>query len=156
MTLKRILDSAVNSMIHGHHAPHCYRAHVPGQGYVNDGSPVYDRAEYLRQLDRSVQSEIENMGYATGYVECGYDEPAKGVLFANWNVFPRNLDRILERAGYAVEWSDEWSTCEDCNKALRTSPGSYSWRPMYREDLIEHGSMVCLICAPMEDIENPA
>lgn len=50
MTLERILKAAVNSMITGHHSPHCFRAHVIGKGYVNDGSAEYDRADYIRQL----------------------------------------------------------------------------------------------------------
>lgn len=129
MRLERILQAAVNSMVHGHHAPHCYSAHVVGRGYVNDGSKVYDRADYLRQLERSAQSEVDNMGFAPDYAEPGYDTPAKGVLFANWNCLPENLDRILERAGYAVEWSDEWTMCEDCQRAFRTSADSFCWSP---------------------------
>jgi len=55
MTLDRILRAAVQSMITGHHAPHCFSAYVPGRGYVNDGSAVFDRADYLRQLKRTAQ-----------------------------------------------------------------------------------------------------
>lgn len=145
MTLDRILKAAVASMITGHHAPHCYTAHVVGKGYVNDGSLVYDRADYLRQLERDATSEVENMGYAPSYAELGYDQPAHGVLWANWNKLPRNLDRILERAGYAVEWSDEWTTCDDCNRAVRTQPDSHDWRPGY--SLSDSGEILCHECA---------
>lgn len=118
MTLGRILSAAINSMIHGHHAP---------------------------QLVRDAQSEVDNMGFAEGYAEPGYDDPPKGVLFADWNRLPRGLDHILERAGYAVEWSDEWSTCESCNRAVRTSPNSYSWR---RSFVIYHDcEIICESCA---------
>src|SRR5215471_233289 len=133
MTLDFILRAALQSMITGHHAPYCYRAHVPGQGYVNDGSLQSLRADYLRQLERDVQSEIANMGFSPDYAEPGYGPqyatPIRGILFANWNRFPRDFDRVLEKAGYAVEWSDEWSTCEDCNKAFRTEPDGFSWSP---------------------------
>ena len=27
-----------------------------------------------------------------------------------------------------IEWSDEWTTCEDCGRALRTVADSYSWQ----------------------------
>jgi hypothetical protein len=131
MKLETILQAALNSMIRGHHTPFCYSAHVIGQGYVNKGEPEHDRLDYLRQLERSVQSEIDNMGYSPDYAEPGCDKPAKGILFANWNVFPRNFDTLLEKAGYTVEWSDEWSQCEDCNRAVRTSPDSYGWKRYY-------------------------
>lgn len=145
MTLERILTAAVRSMIDGKRAPHCFSAHVLGRGYVNDGSAVFDRADYLRQLQRSAESEIENMGYAEGYAEPGYTQPAKGVLMANWNCLPRDLDRLLERAGYAIEWSDEWTVCEDCNKALRTEPNGYDWRPAYT--IVDECAIVCTACA---------
>ena len=132
MTLERILRAAVNSMIYGHHAPHCYSAHVLGKGYVNDGSKVYDREDYLRQLQRTAQSEIDNMGYAVQYAERGYTQPDKGILFANWNSLPTELETILDKAGYEMEWSDEWTTCEDCNRAFRTQPDSYGWTPAGR------------------------
>ena len=129
MTLERILEAAKNSMINGHHAAHCYSAHVVGRGYVNDGSLESMRADYLKSLARDVQAEIDNMGYAPGYAERGYEQPKRGVLLANWNRFPRDFDRVLERAGYAVEWRDEWTTCDDCGKAFRTQPDSYVWTP---------------------------
>lgn len=98
--------------------------------------------------------------WASGYAEPGYDEPKHGILFGNWNERteynretrelkttdrrPKRFADIAERAGYAVEWSDEWSTCEDCGKAIRTSPDSYSWSPSYA--LINDCSVVCAEC----------
>ncbi len=145
MTLERILSAAVHDLASGKRAPHCYSAHVLGRGYINDGSATFDRADYLRQLTRDAQSEVDNIGYATDYAEPGYDTPKRGILFANWNRLPKDFDRILERAGYAIEWSDEWTTCEDCNKAYRTSADSYVWESAgsYREDL---GSELCNVC----------
>jgi hypothetical protein len=148
MTLEKILQAAKNSMIHGHHTPHCFTAWVKGQGYVNNGGVLDTYDDYLRQLERSVQSEIDNMDYARKYGEPGYDNPKKGILFANWNSFPRNFDMVLEKLGYAVEWSDEWFTC-DCGKAIRTQPDSYCWQPSYKE---KHGEILCKECA-LEDNE---
>jgi hypothetical protein len=127
-------------------AAHCFSAHVPGKGYVNCGQAGDDIDEYNRQRIRSALAEIDNMGYVAGYAEPGHTEPEKGILFANWNVFPRELPDVLERAGYAIEWSDEWSTCEDCGKAVRTSPNGWDWSPYYAESLISEDSMVCLDC----------
>lgn len=144
MKLETILQAAVNSMIHGHHKPHCFSAHELGHGYTNDGSNPATRAEYLKQLQHRAECEIENIGFAPDYAEPGYDSPDKAVLFANWNCLPRNLDTILERLGYAVEWSDEWMTCEDCGRAVRTSPDGYDWTPFYK---IENDcEVLCLDC----------
>ena len=157
MTAEYIIRAAIASMIHGHHKPHCYSAHVPGHGYISEGlGPIEDRADYLRQLERHATSELENMNWANEYAEPRYDQPTKGILFADWNVFPRGLDDILERYGYAIEWSDEWSTCEDCGKAIRTSGNSYHWQPYYT--MPDECSIVCNDCtdwsAYLESIED--
>jgi hypothetical protein len=154
MTLERILSAAKNSMLgpNAKRQPHCYRAHVPGKGYVNDGALVADCAEFERQLERDVQSEIDNIGYASEYAEPGYTQPAKGIVFANWNVFPRGLDSILERAGYEIEWSDEWSTCEDCGRAVRTSADSYGWTRSYV--IMGEGSLLCRECVDEDEYIN--
>jgi hypothetical protein len=82
-------------------------------------------------LARNQQSEIDNLGFAKEYAEPGYSNPKKGILFANWNYFPKGIDSILEGYGYAIEWRDEWSNCGTCDKAFRTSPNSYGWLPSY-------------------------
>lgn len=98
------------------------------------------------------------MGWAPKYAEPGYDQPEKCVLMANWNEFPRGLDTLLERAGYSIEWSDEWTTCESCNGALRTQPDGYSWEPSYKDD--DTCGVLCLECYadehPSEDDEEIA
>jgi hypothetical protein len=93
---------------------------------------------------RHAESEIECLDYANGYAEPGYTDPEKCVLFADWNPFDRKLTDLLERYGYACEWSDEWSTCEDCGKAVRTSPDSYGWGPSYV--ILNECSIVCVKC----------
>lgn len=149
MKLETILNAAVGSMIRGHHAPHCYRAWVAERGYVNDGSAVFDRAEFLRQLERDAKSEIENSGFAPHYSEPGYTQPERGIIFMNWNKFPRGLDSILERAGYAIEWSDEWSTCDECGGAVRTSPDSHGWERAYT--MPDDCSIICHKCTDWQE-----
>ena len=143
MTLETILKAAVNSMIHGKRSPHCFSSWIQGQGYVGKGDGE-QRRDHLEQLERAARSEVENLGFAGSYAEPGYEQPRKAVLFADWNKLPRNFDRVLEKAGYAVEWSDEWSTCNDCNRAVRTQPDGYCWTPGYRE---VDGDFLCLDCA---------
>jgi len=144
MKLERILQAAVNSLAQGKRKPHCFSAFVQGQGYINQGDVVETRPDYIKQAVRAAQSEVDNLGFAPTYAEPGYDNPAKAVLFANWNDLPRDLDRILEHAGYAIEWSDEWSTCDACNGAVRTSPDGWNWTPYYKFD--GDCTILCLDC----------
>jgi len=64
-----------------------------------------------------------------GCSESGYDD--KMAIAADWN--PDNMKRIgdfIERyfqGNIEIEWSDEWTGCSDCYKAVRTSPDSYGW-----------------------------
>lgn len=86
---------------------------------------------------------------APDYAERGYcmDDENGIVVFANWNPprcrtgkmpaltreenrMPRAAE-ILERLGCEIEWSDEWTTCCDCGRAVRMQPDSYDWQPSY-------------------------
>jgi hypothetical protein len=149
MTLETILKAAVSSMIRGHHAPHCFSAWVQGKGYVNQGEPPYDRADYLQQLERTANSEIENMGYAPSYADKRTDQPRKGVVWANWNCLPRELGDLLERMGFAVEWSDSVSTCDGCHRCVETEPSHAFWEPGF---IIHRSAYLCLECAADEGL----
>lgn len=150
-SLETVLNAAVNSMIHGHHKPHCYRAHVQGEGYINEGLGPVGRADYLAQLERTARAEIANMGWAERWAGKGYTQPKRGILMADWNCLPRGLDSLLERMGYECVWNDETSTCDHCNNALQTEPDCYSWEPDYK---IEHGGITCLDCVEEEEETN--
>ena len=43
-----------------------------------------------------------------------------------------------------LEWSDEWETCSQCNKLVRSQPDSYSWTRQYWDT--EDGEIVCVEC----------
>ena len=92
---------------------------------------------------RRATSELDNLGFASSYCEPGYAQPERGILFANWNYFPSAVTELLEKHGYAIEWSDEWYTCE-CGKAVRTSANSYNWQPSYV--ILHECEIVCLDC----------
>jgi len=87
---------------------------------------------------------VDEVQWSPGYAEAGYSDTDKGILFANWNHVSRRVQDLLERAGYAIEWEDEWNTCEDCGKAVRMSADSYSWQPSYV--LLDECSIVCNDC----------
>ena len=61
------------------------------------------------------------------YGEPGYQDPEKGIIFANWNNTPPGLGDWLEKCGYSLEWSDEWIVDYNHDKAYRTSPDCYAW-----------------------------
>ncbi len=107
--------------------------------------------EFLYRLDRIFPNAY--FSFAPGCKEPGYDD--KPVIMADWNKVPKHVFDKLESLGYACEWLDEWATCAECNKAVRTSPNSYDWTSAY---VIQDGDLLCLDCvdaqAYYESIEN--
>jgi hypothetical protein len=51
-----------------------------------------------------------------------------------------NIERDLE---LEIVYSDEYTTCTDCGKIIRTSPDSYSWQPDF---YVGDGFIVCNVC----------
>jgi hypothetical protein len=121
--------------------------------------PAHCVGEYEQKhggAKRFAESEIENLGWAPDYAEPGYTAGKRGVLTANWNYFPSRIDKTLEQAGFSIEWSDEWATCEDCGKLVRTTGDCWGWQPAY----VMQGecTLVCLDCVDwgeyLESIED--
>jgi hypothetical protein len=98
---------------------------------------------------------------AAEYAEPGYDTPDCGVIaFANWN--PQSfattatkeqrtmarINNVLEKLGVECEWSDEWTTCDCCYRAVRTNPDSYRWK---RSFWLSGCTVICHECIK----ENP-
>jgi hypothetical protein len=82
-----------------------------------NASKISKACEYL--------AEKHNADFASKYGEPGYSDPERGIIFADWNGIPSGLGDWLEKCGYALEWSDEWSVVDGI--AYRTSPDCYSW-----------------------------
>ncbi len=61
-----------------------------------------------------------------------YDRDRQTVLTINNT--PSRLATLFEKLGFAVEWDDEWITCESCQKAVRCSENSYSWTQYWYEN----------------------
>ena len=85
-----------------------------------------------------------------GCVEPGY--PDNMVIAANWNEeHLKGLSNWIERReDVELEWSDEWTGCGDCGKAVRTQPDSYQWEPYYV--VLNECELVCLDCISTEDV----
>jgi hypothetical protein len=98
--------------------------------------------------------EIEDVQWSPGYAEPGYDDPKRGILFANWNDVSKRVCDLLERAGYSCEWQDEWSMCSECGKAVRTLADSYGWQQSFW--IPENsGEIICNKCIdPTEYLES--
>jgi hypothetical protein len=90
-----------------------------------------------------------------GYAEPGYDDPAYLVLVDNWNQYGnygREMEKLLEACGCAIEWSDEWYDCQQCYKLVRTSADCYSWTPSYV--MLNECEPVCHECMEDEDMQR--
>ncbi len=87
-------------------------------------------------VDAFVESDpgCGELSVREGYAEPGYTDPEYLVLLDNWNRYGnygREIIKLLETCGCAIEWSDEWIECYDCYKIVRTSPDSYGWTRSY-------------------------
>ena len=137
---------------------------------------IWDRAQQAIEAAISVQKDNQKKGYFSanaedvqlydGYAEPGYD--GTRVATGNWNrnsyydretrqsvdtdnTMPR-LSRILEKLGFECEWSDEWTTCDDCGKLIRTQADSYGWTRSYSQNDCD---VVCLNCIdPGEHLQS--
>lgn len=82
-----------------------------------------------------------------GYASPRYGSPDAVVVLGDWNTkryprgddapltkdetMPARLARVLERVGAECEWLDEWTSCAECYRAIRTESDSYWWLPEY-------------------------
>lgn len=94
-----------------------------------------------------------------GYAEPGYHDIDTVWVFGDWNDkrfyvdkgnrdelitsnVPSRLFNALERLGVQGEWLDEWDTCKECFRAVRTHSDSYGWTPYH----VGHDELICLDC----------
>lgn len=105
------------------------------------------------------QSRIEEIELHTrGYAEPGY--AGELVATGNWNEIttynkktnkfttvdsmPKRVCECLEKVGFEIEWSDEWTTCIECGRLVRVVADSYSWMRAFVDD--ENGDTICHEC----------
>jgi len=132
--------------------------------------PGYSKDSDLPILFANWNSEriVETMHIRSG---CIFIDEAKGYLaeessWVRWgipfrtqrvymgedNTMPR-VAELAEKAGYTIEWSDEWLIC-DCGKAFRTSGDCYGWT---MHGVIYNGDYACGDCIledPTEYLEH--
>ena len=128
--------------------------------------------EHLKRTGSwALSTRIEEIRLHTNYAERGYDQPKSGLIaVGNWNKvdrynditrtlelvsnLPKRIANLFERLGIECEWSDEWTSCDDCSALLRTQPDCHYWKPSYNQAGIEKGECVCLHCKPEEEVEE--
>ncbi len=83
-----------------------------------------------------------------GNVEPGYnDEP---MAFGDWwvrvdgDLRESKVVKLLAACGVESAFNDEWTTCTECYKAVRTQPDSYGWKRSYF--LFHDCEVVCHEC----------
>lgn len=131
---------------------------------------VLEAAKNVAGDNYATISRIEDISFCHDYAEPGYSHAENGILFANWNdvdEYDRNkgtrkqlntvmsrLLRIFERMGVECEWSDEWTTCDDCGKAVRTSPNCWDWLPSHHSD--DNGTVCheCIKQSPSDYVDS--
>lgn len=101
--------------------------------------------------------------------ESAYADPSVGrepiVAIGNWNEIdtygrltqtrveisdiPVRLGRAFARLGIPCEWSDEWTTCGECGRLVRTQADSMSWVPYH---VYHDGEITCHACVDATQI----
>ena len=136
-----------------------YFVDVPLEGVVailcaleNDVEDI----EMQAQLDGLLETGDYEDGISlyTKVCEPGYEENKKGFLLANWNHITPQLQAWLNSEGYDLEWSDEWTTCDECGGLIRTSPTSYGWKLYGKLDRSGYTCGDCLKADPEAYLES--
>ena len=76
---------------------------------------------------KAIEEIIFSRGWANGYSE----NPKNGILLADWNYMSQKVQELLERAGYEIEWSENYELCDNCGLAIRTTHDNYCWQPEF-------------------------
>jgi hypothetical protein len=120
----------------------------------------------------SISNHMDEIQVYHGCAEPGYEDGP--MVIGNWNnvdkydsvkrertdvsTLPSRLCNVLEKLGLETRYSDEWASCNDCGKLVRTSPDSYSWTPSYA--LVNECELLCHECIEedssdyLEGLEN--
>jgi hypothetical protein len=114
---------------------------------------MFERTTKEKVFDQIIKY-MEKHDYINVYLGCsepGYDDNT--VIAADYNE-----PRISKAASFletnypniSLEWCDEWTSCQECGKAVRTIPDSYSWIPYYT--ILNECELFCFDCITLEDL----
>lgn len=108
--------------------------------------------------DRQSLNRLDDIVMHGEYGEPGYSTDKDLILTGNWNPkdFNNKEDDLVLRVGNILEkfceleWEDEWTSCHDCGKLVRTEPDSYSWTASYA--VLDECELVCHNCIKEDPI----
>lgn len=101
---------------------------------VTDVILGYAEPGYSSDADAVVVLGDWNPRHVSGVTRSRYEDeslPARYESDDKRVTMPVRLAAALERVGAEVEWSDEWTQCQECHRAVRTQADSYHWKPSY-------------------------
>jgi hypothetical protein len=75
--------------------------------------------------------------------EVGLDLDTLGQHLDDAEPDPTDHSFIEDVLCISTEWSDEWSTCDGCSRAVRTQPDCYSWKASFADF---GGELLCTDC----------
>jgi len=97
---------------------------------VNRYEGKLSKEELWDNLQEYLDKHNQYYDYYPGISEIGYED--KPLLCLNWNEVPDNLmEWIEETFDIECHWSDEWTSCSACGKAIRIQGNSYNWEPSF-------------------------
>lgn len=135
----------------------CVELQTGDFGYGRHWRFLYTGKSEEKYFSSPAISRLDEIDFYDEYGEPGYElqEGQRGIATGNWNsidlrfyykdrlhpgsdakdCLPERIARILEWAGYELEWDDEWMDIEtgDGVKLFRISPDGYDWTPSYVE-----------------------
>ena len=100
------------------------------------------------KLEQAIEKYTYLDDYCNEYAEPGYTKDLEDspIYFANWNPIgeksPKLMDFIEKHVN--IEWSDEWATCRECGKAVRTQGNCWGWTAYYH--VFNECELICGDC----------
>lgn len=121
--------------------------------------------KYAKNVENNhIRERIESWVTVSGYAEPGYSDPECKeivVVLGNFNLpdeikLPDNIknpiielqEEIKQLGHVEFEWSDEWTICSECMRAVRTQSDSYVWTS---HSIILEGDCICIDCLKKND-----
>ena len=112
-----------------------------------EGWPAQSMAFFALTGDDEGYDDLDDkweMQFHDGYAEHEGEDHEGPVATADWNDVPEWAVKALESFGFETgAWSDETTSCADCNKLVRSSPDSYHWEPAF---VSTNDGAVCRAC----------
>lgn len=93
--------------------------------FANWNSEPIVKTMHIRSGGIIIEESGGRLVEESSWVRWGVPFRTQRVYLGEDETMPR-LSRLAERAGYTIEWEDEWLICE-CGKAFRTSGDCYGW-----------------------------